>query len=246
MLNIINRFKSLLEDKRISEIITGSSFVLAARIVTMTLAFIFNILVARLYGAEILGIVAVINSFINLAAIFTVLGTDTSILRLIPEHIAKYSLKSAHKVYRKTQFLVLGASLITSVFFFLGSHFIAERVFKKPHLSYYFALASVFIIFQSVMKLNTESIRGLKLIRIFALMQFLPQACNIIFMLLTGLLYTNKDIPVYSILTGFTTTAIIGWFIIEYNFKNKVGKNDYVKILSCNNILKISTPSNSR
>jgi len=34
--------------------------------------------------------VAVLQSFLMLATIFTVLGTNTSILRLIPEHLAGY------------------------------------------------------------------------------------------------------------------------------------------------------------
>ncbi len=44
-----------------------------------------------------MGIVAVLNSFLMLATIFTVLGTNTSILRLIPECLAKYSPAAAFK-----------------------------------------------------------------------------------------------------------------------------------------------------
>ena len=41
------------------------------------------------------------------------LATNTSFLRLIPEHLTKYSSSSALRVYRKIQYLVLGTSLVT-------------------------------------------------------------------------------------------------------------------------------------
>lgn len=239
----INKIKENLRDKRFSEIITGSLWVLSARFITTGLALFFNVFVARWYGAEIVGVVAVITSFIALAAIFTVLGTDTSILRLIPEHFAKYSAASAFKVYRKTKLLVLSISIITSILFFFGSNAIAVYVFKKPHLAYYFALSSSFLIFQSIMKLNTETLRGMKLIRIFAIMQFLPQLFNIFFLLVGNLLCSKKDIPVYAVIAGFTLTGIIGWGIIEYSFYLQIRRQErVVENITIGNILRLSIP----
>ena len=146
MSNILKRkYANLVSDSRFSEILSGSIWALSARVCTMILAFVFNIIVARSYGPKVLGILAIINSFLIFTTLFTVMGTHTSILRLIPEHMAKYSPTSALKVYRKTQFLVIAASIAVSVLLFLLSSIVAEKVFSKPYLSPYFALASGFI-----------------------------------------------------------------------------------------------------
>ena len=104
---IKTKISSLISDKKFAEILTGSVWALCGRVVSTILGFVFSIIVARFYGANVVGILAIINSFLMLITIFTVLGTGTSVLRLIPEHMMKYSSTSAFKVYRKTQFIVI-------------------------------------------------------------------------------------------------------------------------------------------
>ena len=98
---------------------------------------------------------------------------------LNPEHLVKYSATSSFKLYRKTQFLVIVVSLITGTLILFSSSLIADRVFNKPSFSFYFSLAAMFIVFKSLMILNTQAVRGLQLIRIYALMQTLPQGFNL-------------------------------------------------------------------
>lgn len=236
------KFHNLTSDTRFSEILTGSVWALSARVIATVLGLAFSVIVARFYGAEVVGIVAVVNAFLLLATILTVFGTEISILRLIPEHIAKYSPTSAHKIYWKTKFLVIVFSLASGILFFLMANIIATRLFSKPHLSFYFALASVFIVFQSIMRLNTRAVRGLRLVRAFALMQVLPQMFNLLFLIAVGFLWPAKDVPVYAVLFGFAATGITGWFIIEYNFKKMMRPDDKIDPMPISAILSLSTP----
>ncbi len=164
------RWNNLIEDKRFSEILTGSVWALGARVFATGFGLITSIIVARWYGASMVGIVAVINSFLMLATIFTVLGTDTSLLRLIPEHLVKYSPFSAFKVYRKALFMVVGVSLLTGCVLFFTADLIAGGIFSKPYLALYFALSSIFIVFKSLELLNTQAVRGLRLIKTFIIL----------------------------------------------------------------------------
>jgi len=237
-----HKYTNLVSDTRFSEILTGSVWALGARVIATALGLAVSVIVARFYGAEVVGIVAVINSFLTLITIFTVMGTGTSILRLIPEHMAKYSPTSAFKVYRKTQYMVIGISFVTAALFFFGANIIADKVFSKPHLSYYFALASIFVIFQSMMLLNTQAVRGLRLIKLFALMQLLPQAFTLIFLIVVGLLLPDRDIPVYAILFGSAMTGITGWFIMECAFKKQMKPEDIILPIPGRTILITSLP----
>lgn len=237
-----HKYINLISDKQFSEILTGSIWALGARVIATLLGLLFSVLVARLYGAEVVGIVAVINSFLMLTTIFTILGTSTSILRLIPEHLAEFSPTSAFKVYRKTQYMVIGISIIMAAIFFFSAQLIAEKIFSKPHLSNYFALASCFVVFKSIMLLNTSAIRGLRLIKIFATMQFLPHLFNLLFLIVLGLFWSTKDVPVYAVLFGFAATSIIGWFVMEFAFKKRMRPSDKVRSMPIRTILSISLP----
>ncbi len=240
--HIKHKLQNLISDHRFSEILTGSAWALSARVLSTGFGLVASIIIARFYGADVVGIVTVVNSFLMLATIVTVLGTQTSLLRLIPEHLVKYSPTSAFRVYRTTQFMVIGASFITGIVFFLCADLIAAKVFSKPHLSFYFALASIFVVFKSLMLLNTQAVRGLRLIRVFALMQVLPQGFNLLLLVSLGLLWPSKDVPVYAILGGFAITGILGWFVMEYEFRRKMQPQDPVHPMPARGILSISIP----
>jgi O-antigen/teichoic acid export membrane protein len=236
------KFHNLVSDQKFSEILTGSAYALIARVVATLLEMIISIIIARFYGAEAMGIVAVLNSFLLLATIFTVLGTTTSLLRLIPEHMVKYSTRSAFGVYRKTQLLVLGVSLVSGALFFWGSGLISDKVFSKPHLSFYFALAAVFVVFKSLMLLTTQAVRGLRLIRAFAFMQALPHLSDLVLLVLLTLFFYTRDNPVYAYLSSLAVTGIVGGAIMEVAFRRRIKPNDPVEPLPTATILSISLP----
>lgn len=243
MIAILRRkLNNLTADKKFSEILTGSVWALSARVLATGLGLISSIIIARFYGAEVMGILAILNSFLLLATIFTVLGTNTSILRLIPEHLVKYSPTSAFNLYRKVQYLVIGVSLIIGTLCFFSSHFIANKVFFKPHLSFYFALAAMFVVFKSLMLLNTEAVRGLRLIRTFAFMQVLPSASNLVFLIFLTVFLYSKNNPIYAMLMKIAATGILGWIIMTYAFRKRTQPQDPVQPMPVRQILSISMP----
>jgi len=220
----------------------GSAWAMSARIVATCFGVVISIIIARAYGAEVVGTVAVLQSFLMLTTIFTVLGTDTSMLRLIPEHLVKYSTSSAFNIYNRTQLLVITVSLITGTLFYFASDLIADRVFSKPHLSFYFALGSVFIVFNALKQLNTQAVRGLRLIKTFAFMQMLPQGFNLLILVFLGLLWPTQDVPIYALFGGFSVAGIIGCIIMNISFRRRMEPDDQVQRIPVRTILSISLP----
>jgi O-antigen/teichoic acid export membrane protein len=242
MIDLKKKYNALISDKKFSEILTGSAYTVVARVGGAGLTMVSSIIVARLYGAKALGILAVVNSFLMLVSVFAVMGTSTSILRLIPEQIVKYSVTSAFRVYRKIQFFVVVVSLIVGTFFFFTSSFMASILFSKPHLTFFFALASGFVVFKSLLDLNTQAVRGLKLIRTFAFMQALPSATMLTILAGCTFLFENPNIPVYSQLAAFSVAAVVGILIMDSSFKKKITSRDLVQPLALRRIVSISLP----
>lgn len=229
-------------DTRFSEILTGSIWALASRVVAAVLTLVASIVVARWYGAEAVGILAVVQSYLALATIFTVLGTNTSILRLIPEHVGAHSVTSAFRVYRKTQYLVAGVSVITGTLLFLLAGVIAAGVFSKPHLTFFFALAAGFVVCKSLVDLNTQAIRGLRIVRSFAFMQILPALAMLSFLAAGTLLFRVDGVPVYAQLAAWACTAALGVWIVARAFRRRMRPDDRVKEVPVREILAISLP----
>ena len=243
MVNVLRRkFRNLVSDHKFSEILTGSVFALGAKIGATLLALITSVIIARFYGPEMMGILAMINSVVVLVTIFTVLGTNISILRLIPEHAAKYSATSAFYVYRKTQYFVIAVSLASAVMLFFASGIIAEKVFSKPHLAYYFMLAAGFVVFKSVMDLNTHAVRGMMLIKTFAFMQILPVLAKLVILLAAILLFPNPNNAVYAQFAAWAVAGIVGAWIMNYAFSRKRRPEDTIQFMSLNGIMSISLP----
>jgi O-antigen/teichoic acid export membrane protein len=132
--------------------------------------------------------------------------------------------------------------LAIGILLFFGSGLISAMVFSKPHLTFYFTLAACFVVFKSLMLLNTQAVRGLRLIRTFAFMITLPQGFNLIFLLLFGLRVSTSDVPVYAQLCAYALTGIFGWAIMEYAFKKKMAPQDSVHPMPAWEILHISLP----
>jgi O-antigen/teichoic acid export membrane protein len=236
------KLHNLISDKKFSEILTGSVWALGSRIFSTMLAMITSIIIARVYGVEAMGIVAMVNSFLTLTTIFTVLGTGSSILRLIPEHITKYSATSAFKTYRKTQLLIVSISGITGGLLFFGSSLIASKIFSKPHLSFLFALAAGFVVFKSLMILNTQAVRGLRLMRTFAFMQLLPSLSNLLILIVLTFLLFNQFNPIYAFFASLAVTASFGILIMDRKFKKIIVKSDIIQVMPIKEVLSISLP----
>jgi O-antigen/teichoic acid export membrane protein len=103
-------------------------------------------------------------------------------------------------------------------------------------------LAGGFLVFISLALLNTEAVRGLRLIRVFALMQLFPQGFTLFFLVFLGFLWGSMDIPVYATLGGFATTGLTGWLIMESAFRKRRQPADVIHPMSARKILTISFP----
>lgn len=240
--DIKGRVKAFITDSKFEEIFLGSVWALSARIIATAISLLVLIVIARFYGAEMVGVIAVLNSFFLISTIITVLGTNTSILRLIPEYLVKYSPSAAFLLYKKVILIIIVASVIVSLAALFFSGLLAQKVFSKPHFGYYFSIASFFILFNALMRFNTQAIRGLKLMKTFAVFQVLPSTFNLLFLVGATLFYFSYNIPVYAYLASMAFVGLIGWIIVMRTFNKKIDPHDTVVSTKIGDILSVSLP----
>jgi len=224
-MNLTEKIKNNLKDKHFGEVLKGSIFTFLARGFAAVFALGLQVIIARFYGADVLGVTELINSFLMIVVIFALMGTQVSILRFIPEYTKKYSSFVAYKVYRKVLYFILLLSIFITVIIFLNSHFISVKIFKKPQYLTFFVLASFFIPFRALYEYYMAVARGLKLIKGFAFLQLTPSLSNLIILSILTIFFYHKYNPVYSLLIAFTVTALAGLFISEFKFRIQNSKS---------------------
>lgn len=87
-----------------------------------------------------------------------------------------------------------------------------------------------------------QAVRGMKLIRVFALIQALPQSFNLLFIIPVILFWSAKEAPIYVVLFGLSITGILGWMFMEHAFQKRMKTTDKIKQISGKTILNISLP----
>ena len=218
LLKLKSKLIEFSSDDKFSDVFRGAVWTIVARVTAVLFGVISSVIIARVYGAEMLGVVAIVNSFLLLVSAIACMGTNTAILRLIPEQITKQSPSSAYRIYKKTLVLVLLASLLVGAIFYFSSGFIANKILSKPYMVFFVAIASVFLVFKTLERVNTSTIRCLFLIRTFAIMQLLPQGINLLALVFLTVLFSDPNIPIYTFLGGIAVTAFLGCIFVVRKF----------------------------
>ncbi len=231
-----------LSDKNFSEILEGSFWTLSTKILATFASLMVSIFVSRCYGATMLGTLAIINASFMIFSIFSLVGTNTSIIRLIPEYISKFSASSAFKLLKKSQTIVIIASVCMSLLIAFFSDPIAIHIYHKPNLSLFFLVAAWFVVFRSLMDLYTQAIRGLGIIKAFSLMQLVPSVSMLLVLSGLTLAYDNQGNPVYAQISAWVLTALIGYAVVIIGFKERTHINDVLVPVSYRQIVAISSP----
>lgn len=246
---LINKFKLKIKhfftsDKSFAQVVKGSIYNLSSAIISIILGFIINLIIARYYGASILGTFSLVTSVLSIVIIFTLIGTNTALLRLIPEHVSKYSHISAYNIFIKVFKIVVILSIIISIVIYMISPLISIYVIKNEDLSILLRISSIFIIFNSLFIILLATLRALGSTKLYALLQVLLPISNVMVLVILTIFVNDDHIPIYSWLSSyFILFSLSLYFTIKLilNKKNSDIRSEN-KILKYKHIISISFP----
>lgn len=218
-MNLILKLKANLNDRHFGEVLKGSIFTFVSRGFSGVFALLLQVIIVRAYGTEVLGVTELINSFLMIMVVFPLMGNHISILRFIPEYTGKNLPFTAFRIYRKLLYFIIIVSILLVAIVLSNSHFMVERVFKKPQYLTLFLIAGFFIPFRALYEYSLSAIRALRLIKTFAFFQILPVSLNLIILGLLTILFYQRYNPIYSFLSGFLIASLAGSLIAETKLK---------------------------
>lgn len=152
-------------DEHMAEVVRGASVAFVLKILGAGLAFGFNVLLARLLGAQGAGIYFLSLTVVTIGMTVGMFGLDNTLLRFVAANAAKGEWKAVKGVYRKGMALSVGVSLLVILAIELTAPWFARVVFSKPELTVPLRWMALAVLPMAMVFLHGESIKALKRIR---------------------------------------------------------------------------------
>lgn len=154
---ILNKF-----DGHTQELISGTSVAFVLKIIAAGMAFILNIVLARLLGADGSGLFFLAFTIVIIMAGIGTVGMENALVKFIAANISVKKYGKVLGVYKKAILysLIVAGTLMAILYF--SSHWISENIFNKIELGTPLSYMSLAILPLALLNLHSYSLQGLK------------------------------------------------------------------------------------
>jgi O-antigen/teichoic acid export membrane protein len=226
-------------DKDSSFVLKKSFLALAFRLGGMVTQYLFIFIVARLYGPKEQGAFTLCFTVLQLFAIFSQMGLDNRLTRIIAAHKDQSDSAIIKTTYLQSLQLTLFASSIWAIATFFFAPFIAGTVFSKPELTDELQQTCMAFVPFVIIGLNSAGYRGFKNMTGFMIFKAIQPLLSAILLLV--LFYMKSSwgvVHAYTFATlGTCLISIITWWRFS-----KIEQGVYQPTLKWNQILGESMP----
>ncbi|MFY9260096.1 MAG: oligosaccharide flippase family protein [Gallionella sp.] len=160
-----NKLMVLRTDSHMREVAHGTMLAFVLKVAGSGLAFAFNVVVARLLGADGAGLYFLALAITTIASVIGRVGLDSALLRFVSTHATHQDWSGVKGVYILGMRVVVVASTVVTLSIFISAPWLATAIFKKPDIAVPLGWMAMSIMPLSILALQTESLKGLKRIR---------------------------------------------------------------------------------
>ena len=230
----------LSEDVQLKGLLSGSTFILAFKILGAFSSYVFFYLLAIRYGATGVGLFSLCFTLLSIFVMLSKLGMDSLIVKQIPEYKAKGINGVERLIYRRLMGLVGFFSVCISLLVYYSSGLISD-FFQNPNLEPSVQIVAFAIIPSVILSMNAESLRGLEQIKFFAYLQNGTVMLLAVLGLVVGgsLIDSASDTPIFVYFIAVSVVALFSLFIMSKALPKSTSE---VKLNSVKASLKLSLP----
>ncbi|MBM7571382.1 oligosaccharide flippase family protein [Aquibacillus albus] len=226
------------------DIFKGSAISFFLKVTSFILGYILHFLIAKIYGASSVGIYSIIQTLINIFVVLSVMGLDTTSLRLISQYKDGFNTNVSGYYYKRiTIFILFSSSVVTSLVLAI-SPVIKESFFGDINSYIPIIVVAIAIPFMSLLKVTSESFKGFNKVKSASLFIFvLVPLFNIIFIVILDLINSNGYLmPLITYLCSLIISSLLCfYFLLKYLYRTRT-ESKTVKNVSYRSLLKISLP----
>lgn len=204
------------------DILKGSFFIFVFKVFGAVSLFLVHIIISQYYGAKELGIFNLIFALLMIATIFSRMGLDLYVVRVIPS--LENNKDDIALFIKKTFKILLLSSILVSLSFYIFSTQINEYIFKSFD-AYNYLVGLIFIIIPfSFFLFSVEIFRAFQEVKIYSFFKSLSLNIVLLLLMLTSIYFNSNINPIYLM---YIAILIISLFlsIVFFKFLEKKGIN---------------------
>jgi O-antigen/teichoic acid export membrane protein len=163
--HIKNKTALLRDDPHMREVARGTLLAFVLKVGGSAIAFTFNVVVARLLGAEGAGLYFLALSISTIGAVIGSVGLNNSLLRFVATYATHKDWGNVKAVHALGMRIAIAASGGLSVAGFILAPWLSDALFHKPLLAEPLRWMSLSILPFALLNLHAQSLKGLKHLR---------------------------------------------------------------------------------
>jgi O-antigen/teichoic acid export membrane protein len=158
-------------DRQMREVMGGATVAFVLRFAAAGLSFVFNFLLARMLGAEGVGVYYLAFTVTTVATVVGRVGLDGALLRFAATSASREDWAELSGLYRRAMWISTGASTASAAFVAAAAPAISGGIFSNPDLAQPLRLMALGIVPLSLLTLHGELLKALGRIRDAMLVQ---------------------------------------------------------------------------
>jgi O-antigen/teichoic acid export membrane protein len=191
------------------ELLKDSSIAFLYKILGMGLGYLFTLLIARWYGADMLGVYTISLTILNIIVVFSVFGFDNTLLKFIAKYASENKPYLFRELYLKALLISLLISIIFTILLFFTIDFLA-MLFENKNLISFLKIACFAIIPYTFLKINVAMLKGLKKTKLFSFFEMMSifLLTTLLFIFLHSFLIQKELIIISNVLAIFISAIL--------------------------------------
>ena len=204
-------------NKNLKLIAKSGAFVFLALIFSKILVYVYRVIIARYYGAEVYGLFSLAIMVSGIIIAFALFGLVEGILRFVQRYRGIKKDKNIIYMLKYVNKVLLITSIIAGVLLFFFSGFIAEKIFHNPSLSIFLKIFSLLIPVSVFSDVYIATIRAYEKIGWHSFLSYVfHNLIKLVILVLFIYLGLRGDNAIaYSYLIGITANLIFAYIIVK-------------------------------
>ena len=172
MFHLLKRLSTQLlgRDYHLRELLSSSSTAFFLKIGSVVVVYLFQFMVAKIYGSEGNGLFSFCFAILNILMILSMLGLETYLIRFIADYANKQYWGAIQWIYQKALGLTVAMGLILGVLLYFTLPALMDSIGKSEYTKG-LQITAIALIPAAVTRLNSEALKGLKKVKLYSLLQ---------------------------------------------------------------------------
>lgn len=206
-------------DLSTSKVISDTFFVSLSRIGILLLKPIRGIVLGRILGPSLYGMLNIPVPYIQIFTIFSNIGFNAALVTLIPGHLQKGRGDAARMIYRAALVMTVSLAVIWAVLLVAAAPWISERLAHQPDSVDPIMFYALIIPFMALNALYAALYLGVQRGKLRAKITAFHGLLNVILPIVAALVWQGRILPVIG---GFLTAELFGAILFLALFHRKV------------------------